>query len=86
MNTFTVALVSTLLLVTLGITVSAQPTQNEDLSTADPSAEGKPCSDNGDCNADECCTDTAHEDMVTRTCKKSSKSYVECPGVMVEKK
>uniref|UniRef100_A0A0K8R3A1 Putative ixodegrin protein n=1 Tax=Ixodes ricinus TaxID=34613 RepID=A0A0K8R3A1_IXORI len=86
MNTFPMALVSTLLLGTLGITVSAKPTQNEDLPTADPSAEGKPCSVNGDCNAGECCADTAHEDMVTRTCKIIPGTFTECPYTAVEKK
>uniref|UniRef100_A0A147BFB8 Putative salivary secreted peptide n=1 Tax=Ixodes ricinus TaxID=34613 RepID=A0A147BFB8_IXORI len=82
MNTFTVALVSTLLLVTLGITVSAQPVENEGVSADEPSAGGKPCSENGDCDADECCVDTViGGDMVIRSCKKTSGNLIECPGV-----
>uniref|UniRef100_A0A0K8R5Y0 Putative ixodegrin protein n=1 Tax=Ixodes ricinus TaxID=34613 RepID=A0A0K8R5Y0_IXORI len=70
MNAFTAVLVSCLLLTTLVNTVSSQPTENEGGSEVDPNAEGKTCSENKDCDPGQCCEDTTHLDMVTRTCKE----------------
>uniref|UniRef100_A0A0K8RJZ4 Putative ixodegrin protein n=1 Tax=Ixodes ricinus TaxID=34613 RepID=A0A0K8RJZ4_IXORI len=73
MNAFIAALVSCLLLTTLVITVSSQPTQAEEVSAADPSSEGTPCPEDEVCPPGECCQDTTYGgDMVTRTCKKCS--------------
>uniref|UniRef100_A0A0K8RMH3 Putative ixodegrin protein n=1 Tax=Ixodes ricinus TaxID=34613 RepID=A0A0K8RMH3_IXORI len=81
MNAFIAALVSCLLLTTLVITVSSQLTQNEEVPSDDPSADGKLCSEDGDCGPGECCKDTAHGgDMITRSCK------TDCPAIAMEKK
>ncbi|EEC13967.1 secreted salivary gland peptide, putative, partial [Ixodes scapularis] len=62
--------------------IPQQPLENEAVSADEPSAGGKLCSENGDCDADECCVDTVFGgDMVTRSCKKTPGHFVECPGL-----
>uniref|UniRef100_V5IIX5 Putative salivary secreted peptide n=1 Tax=Ixodes ricinus TaxID=34613 RepID=V5IIX5_IXORI len=79
MNAFTAVLVSCLLLTTLVNTISSQPVETEDVSTADSNTEAKFCTDKGSCGPDECCEDsTQGGDMVTRICMK-------CPATAVEK-
>uniref|UniRef100_V5GJ08 Putative salivary secreted peptide n=1 Tax=Ixodes ricinus TaxID=34613 RepID=V5GJ08_IXORI len=82
MNAFIAALVSCLLLTNAcRLPYSSQPLENEGVPANDLSADGRPCSENGDCKLGECCVDIAHGDMITRNCKNMTGSFVECPGL-----
>uniref|UniRef100_A0A6B0TT79 Putative salivary secreted peptide n=1 Tax=Ixodes ricinus TaxID=34613 RepID=A0A6B0TT79_IXORI len=61
--------------------IPQQPLENDGVLANDPSSDGTPCSENGDCKANECCVDNAHGDMVTRNCKRMTGNFVECPGL-----
>uniref|UniRef100_A0A147BRN7 Putative secreted salivary protein n=1 Tax=Ixodes ricinus TaxID=34613 RepID=A0A147BRN7_IXORI len=81
MNTFTVALVSTLLLVTLGITVSAEIDQATNMESRQESAvQDRECSNRDNCNPPKCCQNQTREgDMITVSCYPNPNPEKPCP-------
>uniref|UniRef100_V5GJL0 Putative salivary secreted peptide n=1 Tax=Ixodes ricinus TaxID=34613 RepID=V5GJL0_IXORI len=83
MNAFIAALVSCLLLTTLVNTVSSQPLENDGVLANDPSSDGTPCSENGDCKANEVASvdNSSWGTWSHEICKRMTGNFVECPGL-----
>uniref|UniRef100_A0A0K8R4Y7 Putative ixodegrin protein n=1 Tax=Ixodes ricinus TaxID=34613 RepID=A0A0K8R4Y7_IXORI len=80
MNTFTLALVSSLLLATLVITASDKIGESHvEGSGGESAAQLEDCSDRDDCDEEKCCKSTKVEgDMITVSCSPKPEGGASC--------